>query len=444
MKPAAAFIGLALSACVCASAPEDFAQHWRVIGAQADNAYALSLDESVYRAVKRQDLSDLAAFNAAGDELPFGPAPAGFAAAPAAWRPAKAFRVPIQAGMTESQVRMQIVQGVKGGMRLDADISRSPGVPATHEWIIEARHPGYATEALQVEVAGQSADFTAQVSVAGGDDLQQWRPLASAVLVSLQQDGRRLQKLAIDLPDGGADYLRVRVSNPPPGMEISGYRLKQRPVSPMGLPAMRWIAADLVKQDGRAYIYRLPAWIAHEQLDIDINGTDLAAHFDIASKRDEDDAWRHEAALTAFHLRAGGVALHNDPVTARSGRMRHWRIASDTVLTAAPVLKIGYRPERYLLLTHGKPPYIVTAGSLAAKRNSYPLQALAAEVARKQGSAWRPGTAHLGAPMRFAADAASDGRMPGNGKQALLWLTLMLGAGAIMFMVYRLLKNPGR
>jgi len=32
--------------------------------------------------------------------------------------------------------------------------------------------------------------------------------------------------------------------------------------------------------------------------------------------------------------------------------------------------------------------------------------------------------------------------MPGNGKQALLWLTLILGAGAIMFMVYRLLKKP--
>ncbi|HWR95320.1 MAG TPA: DUF3999 family protein [Arenimonas sp.] len=441
MKPAAALIGMALSACVCAATPEDFAQRWQVIGTQADNAYAVPLDESVYRAVKRQDLSDLAAFNAAGDQLPFGPAPAGIAAAPAAWRAAKAFRVPIQAGMSESQVRMQIAQGVKGGMRLDADISRSTGAPAMDEWIIEARHPGQATEALQVEVAGQSADFTAQVSVEGGDDLQQWRPLASAVLVSLQQEGRRLQKLTIGLPDGGADYLRVRVSNPPPALEITGYRLKQRPVSPLGVPAMHWITADLVKQDGRAYIYRLPAWIAHEQLDVDINGTDLAARFDIASKRDEDDAWRHEAVLTAFQLRAGGVALHNDPVTARSGRMRHWRIASDTVLTAAPVLKIGYRPERFLLLTHGKPPYTVAAGSLAAKRNSYPLQVLFSEVQRRQGSSWRPASVRLGPPLHSAA-AVGAGRLPEDWKKSLLWLVLALGAGGVMLMVLSLLKKP--
>lgn len=442
MKRYAALIGMALCACALASTPDDYAQRWQVVGAQTDNAYIVQLDEPVYRAVKRQDLSDLAAFNAAGDELPFGPAPAGYASVPALWRQAKAFQLPIPAGMTENQIRLQIAQGVQGGMHLDADVSRSEGRPGFLEWIIEARNPGHATEALRMELAERSADFSAQVSIEGSDDLQHWRPLASAALVSLQQDGRRLQKLTIELPEGGADYLRVRFPSPPRGLALKGYTLKQRPLGALGTPALQWITAEFVRQDGRAYLYRLPAWIAHEQLDVGINGSNSVARFAISSKREEDHAWRHEADLTAFHLRAGGIALDNEPVHARSGRMRHWRIASDTDLKSAPVLKIGYRPERFLLLTHGDPPYSVVAGSLGAKRNAYPLQALFAEVERRQGDAWRPDRVRLGAPLRSAADAVDDARMPGDWKKSLLWLVLVLGAGGVMLMVYSLLKKP--
>ena len=442
MKRTAALIGMALCACASASTPKDYAQRWPVVGAQPDNAYAIELDESVYRAVRRDDLSDLSVFNTAGEELPFGPAPAMYGPAPAVWLPAKAFQLPVQAGQSESQINMQIKQGVQGGMHLDADVSNRIGNPAAFEWIIEARHSGQATEALQLMVAEQSADFTAQVAVEGSDDLQQWRQLGAATLVSLQQDGRRLQKLTVELADGDADYLRVRFPDPPLGLVVNGFKLKQRAVGTLGTPGLRWLQAEWVSKDGNAYIYRVPAWVPHEQLDIDLEGANSIAHFSVSSRQREDHAWRYEADVTAFHLRAGGLAMDSEALALRSGRTRHWRIESDTVLKDPPVLKIGYRPERFLLLTHGAPPYVLTAGSLAAKRNNTPLQALAAEVGRKQGSAWRPGIAHLGAPMRSAADAAADGRMPGNGKQALLWLILILGAGAIMFMVYRLLGKP--
>ena len=442
MKRYAVLIGMALCVCASASTPNDYAQRWPVVGALPDNAYAIELDESVYRAVRREDLSDLSVFNAAGEELPFGPAPAMYGPAPAVWLPAKAFQLPVQAGQSESQINMQIKQGVQGGMHLDAEVSKHAGKPAAFEWIIEARHSGQANEALQLMVAEQSADFTAQVAVEGSDDLQQWRHLGSAMLVSLQQDGRRLQKLTVDLADGDADYLRVRFPDPPPGLVVNGFRLKQRAVGTLGTPGLRWLQAEWLSRDGSANIYRVPAWVPHEQLDIDLQGVNAIAHFSVSSRQREDHAWRYQADLTAFHLRAGGLAMDSEALALPPGRTRHWCIESDTELKDPPVLKIGYRPERFLLLTHGGPPYVLAAGSLTVKRNYTPLQALAAEVGRKQGSAWRPGIAQLGAPMRSATDAAADGRMPGNGKQALLWLTLILGAGAIMFMVYRLLRKP--
>jgi hypothetical protein len=49
-------------------------------GAACEGAFAVTLDESVYRQVRRADLGDIAAFNAAGEALPFGPMPAEYRA----------------------------------------------------------------------------------------------------------------------------------------------------------------------------------------------------------------------------------------------------------------------------------------------------------------------------------------------------------------------------
>jgi hypothetical protein len=95
-------LGLALAGAAAAIAlqPKDFARQWPVLAncpqasADCEGAFAVTLDESVYRQVHRADLGDIAAFNAGGQALPFGPMPAEYRAPDAAWREAAWFSLP--------------------------------------------------------------------------------------------------------------------------------------------------------------------------------------------------------------------------------------------------------------------------------------------------------------------------------------------------------------
>ena len=100
---AALLLGLAVAggaSAIAALQPKDFARQWPVQAPCApgtgtcEGAYAVTLDESVYRQVRRADLGDIAAFNAAGEVLPFGPMPVEYRAPNAQWREAAWFLLP--------------------------------------------------------------------------------------------------------------------------------------------------------------------------------------------------------------------------------------------------------------------------------------------------------------------------------------------------------------
>ena len=68
MKPLIVVAGLLLGASAGAATPSDYASKWTLATDKA-GAYSIMLDEGIYRQVTRADLSDLAAFNADGEEL---------------------------------------------------------------------------------------------------------------------------------------------------------------------------------------------------------------------------------------------------------------------------------------------------------------------------------------------------------------------------------------
>ena len=94
MKLPALIMGLLITSVAAASTPSNFAQQWPV-NVQGEGAYAIDLNEAMYRIIQKNDLSDLAAFNAAGEALPFGPMPTSYGPLPATWVQAKTFTLPI-------------------------------------------------------------------------------------------------------------------------------------------------------------------------------------------------------------------------------------------------------------------------------------------------------------------------------------------------------------
>jgi len=203
-----------------------------------------------------------------------------------------------------------------------------------------------------------------------------------------------------------------------------------------------WLAGELVRQEGRAYFYRLPAPIPADRLDIRLDKTNGLANFSIASRQPDDQRWNYLGQLTSFRLRGAGLTLDNEPLSMAPVRTQEWRIESNVDLAAAPKLLFGYRPETWLLLTQGPPPYRVVAGSAWARREDYPLPALVSQARAKYGQRWNPDITTLGPGQEAGGAGALRAFNRDRIKSGLLWAVLLLGAAAIGWMVIRLLKAP--
>lgn len=430
-----------LAGAVAAAGLNDFATSWPV-AATREGAYTLALTPEIYARVATRDLSDLSAFNGAGEALPFGPMPASMAPPPSEWRSATWFALPAEQPADAGDLSLHIRRTTTGELSLDATLSHA-SLESVQALLVDVRAKDALIEAMALDLAMNAPDFNTQVSVESSEDLQQWQTLVPAATVAqLRQGGQALLRRHIDLPARPASYLRVRTLAGQP-VPVRGVRLQLRADSLVrGQPPRQWLPATAVRRDGRAYFFRLPAPVPVDQINIELGDENRLANFSISARQENARNWTYVGQLTAFKLRGAGVALDNEAMAIGPGRLPEWRIESSVDLAKPPVLRFGYRPETWMLLTHGKPPYAVAAGSSWARRDDFPLEMLVGQVRARYGQAWKPDATSLGPAQAAGGEAALNAYNRDQFKSWALWGVLVLAALVIAWMVLRLLRSP--
>lgn len=425
-----------------------YARHWPV-QASEPGVYAVTLTPELYRQIQRDDLGDLAAFNATGEALAFGPlAPIWQWPAPQ-WRAVPWFALPAVAQGSGEGLSVQVEKNTDGSLRLRADVAgQSAGaLPSTPSgtWLIDT---GLNTDdpqqllALAFDFAGDGQDFTARLSVDASDDLESWRTVVTdASVLRLQQNGQVLLRRQIDLNGQTARYLRLKRQDGNAALPLAAVQLQVRSAQAQPVPARQSLAAELISRDGRTYFYRLPVRIPIEQINLRLPQDNTVITATLSSRELGRGPWRPRGVLTAFRLRAADVALDNEPLSISGSRDRDWRLDVDGDLAQAPVLELSYQPERWLLLTQGPAPYVIAAGSVHVRRSEMPLAALMAPIRSKYGADWQPPELALAAPVVVAGDAAIQASVQERWSGRALWLVLIGAALAIGFMVVRLLRE---
>ena len=449
-------VAMALSAAASASGPDDFARQWPVLGAcqasastaretavACDGAFAVTLDESVYRQAQRADLGDIAAFNADGDALAFGPMPAAYIPPPGIWRDAAWFALPPATVEAAGDLHLHITRSAAGDLNLDAALSHGPQ-SSVQDVLIDVRAKDRAIEGVELELVLDALDFSTVVSLDASEDLQNWRSVVSAATIAqLRQGGQTLVRRRIEFSTAQpATFLRLHALDNS-GIPLKSVRLLLSPVANSSESLKRsTIAADFVRREGRAYVYRLPARVPAERVNIALGDDNAIASFSVSAREPGERNWRYVGQLSAFRLRGAGMVLDNEAMDIGLTREQEWRIEPSIELTRTPVLELAYRPEVWLLLTHGQPPFVVAAGSSAVRRSDFPLEALVGQIRAKYGPQWQPAPASLGAMQTAGGEAALTAYDPEKKRTWILWAVLVLAAAAIIAMVFRLLKTP--
>ncbi len=446
--------------------PEAYARHWPVQGDEA-GIYAVTLTPELYGQIEHPDLSDLAAFNGAGEALGFEPLASVWKEPEARWSDALWFALPSSEADQGDALSVRIRRADDGSLSLRAQVGGSPTRADGGEVLVDTgidRAAGLHLQALEFEIDPQVVDFSARLRIDASHDLETWRNLAAgASLLRLQRGEELLERRRIELPGPTERYLRLRRLEVEAPLPLVGLRVQARSAATVDpRPPELSSVAELVSRDGRVFIYQLPTRIAAEKLNLRWAEDNTVVVASLSSRESERQTWRPRGRLTAFRLRAEGVELDNeplrlaplrldplhiaplhiDPLHLSGHRDRQWRVEVDRDLAEAPTLELSYRPERWLLLTRGAAPYVIAAGSTHARRETMPLAALLAPMRTKYGPEWQPTEATLGRPVIVSGDAATQASLGERWSGRVLWLVLIGSALAIASMVYRLMRPP--
>ncbi len=444
MKILALCAGLLLSGVVAAATPRDFASAWP-LAVDREGAWAVVLDGGIYDQVTRTDMADLAAFNADGEELAFGPLPPRPDVPNQTWREAVWFALPpAPAAGGPGDLQLHVTRAPDGSLHLDSSLTATRTDAATagvQDLLIDVRGGSLQVAGVEFTFANDAADFAADIAIDSSDDLRTWQPVvAGEPLASFRHGAARLLHRTVEFTPRHATYLRLHASQPLP---IIGVRQRVGGAGPE--PPRLSVQAVLDRRDGNVFYYRLPLRIAVERVAVEPAQDNTVATFTVAARADGQQDWLSLGALTAYRLRSQGVEVTADPLAIAGGRWQQWRLQApaDAAIASPPTLRLDYRPETWIVLTHGRAPYTIVAGSRRAQRGAFPLAALVASLRAHDGPQWTPPVIGHGARQLSAGPAALHGWDTHDVGSWMLWIVLGLGAVVVAAMVVGALRAGG-
>ncbi len=419
--------------------PQDYAVQWPIQAEGDAAAYVLELDDSVLRHVTRADLRDLAVFNADGEPVAFAPWPPEGTdeelLEPVPW-----LRVPLPAPGQPESLALRLERDADGRLR-GLDLRTNDSAPPSaerHDLLVDRGEEPPVVSALHVALAdGAALPVNLRVRVSASDDLVDWRTLVSGQpLVALDDNGLRIERLALDTGATGARYLRLSIENEGHWPALAG--LQTGRTLRTG-DAREWLTLSLqgvpVDNEPGFFGYASPAPVAVERVDVELPSTNTVAAVQVTAREGAEDWWRPVAGFTAFRLGNNGDEVRHLAPHVGLHREREWRVATRPALARAPLLQLHYRPERFVMLAQGPGPYVLVAGSLRAQREDYPVQAALA------ASNSAPATASLGAMSEAGGQAALAPKRGEDWQRWLLWAILGIGAALVLVVSLKVLRT---
>ena len=438
LLPLAAFAGVR----------DDYARQWPLSLSVADaGAYRVVLDRSVYAQLQTPALKDLVVVNADGAALPASL----FDAEQPLARAADAVEVPwfpLPGGNAQSRDIASISEIAADGSlrRVVMTGDGAPAGPGT-DYLLDTSRLGRPVQALQLAWPDGQAPFDRAYRVDASDDLRAWRTVqVEGRLVDLQNNGARVLNDRIEVDGVQAKYLRLSaLRRDQPALALSAVRAESVATA---APDWQWeevAGKRVVDKQGRAtFVYEIQGRFPFERADVVLPGNS-SNEWVLESRDGEDAAWQPAAGQwMAFQLQGNGSRSAPQSLQ-RLNRDHFWRLASRTAADdAAPVLRLGYRPEVLVFLAQGQPPYAVLAGSARGTRTDAPLPQLVDALRTQRGQDWQPAIALLGKGEALAAadTALTPAPAERDWKAWLLWAVLIGGALIVAGFASSLLKKP--
>ncbi len=417
-------------------APQDFANGYPIVSLSEASAYRITLPLAIYQGTARDDLGDLAVFNARGEVVPFfiRPVPA---EAQAAHAPEFLPLFPLlgTAPATAAELRVA-VDSPRVALTLN-----SPGIPAgavPHQYLLDARALAEPVAALQLVWEHAPLGFSGRMQIESSEDLDSWRAVAvAAPVASLQADGQELLHSRIQLPPTRANFWRLSWVGGAPGIPITKVQAEFAPSRADPGWSSEAVRARHDARRSSDYVFDLGGHVPVERVDLQLAEANSVVVADLYSRKDPADGWNFVTRARFYRIRTPGGDDHNEPIAVPLNRDRYWLVrAPNPAVAVDPGLIAAWRPSELVFLAQGGPPFLIAYGSSSATAARTDLTPFIANLT--VAPATLADAATLGGAPRLAA-----AKPPFPWRRWILWLVLLGALAALAYMANRLIKETG-
>ncbi len=437
--------------------PQDFAWQWSLSITGSGDLVRMSLNADVYARLWRDDVGDVVVFNAANEPVSMAPMHAVWpgqttmASAATSLMEVPLFRLPAGTPKNSGErVRLVVAQGADGRLqRLDAQIDADPAATPSSDWLMDLSMLHAPVRGLTVAFESGAAPLVARVDVFGSRNLSSWTRLAAGqALVSLDEDGMRLERRRVEFANTQLPYLRLVRTDAREPLPIAAVQVTR--VLP-GVELEPGLETLQLNGHGEAtagsYRYSSSGPFPVERVNLELADRNSATTVIVESRMRADLPWRERARGAVFRLAGQHGQVDSAALDISRVRDREWRVRTEPAQLKAPVLVLSYRPDQFAFLAQGDGPYRLAAGSARSTRSDAPLAAVARQLQADQDDRWNGAEAQLGRGAELVGGAALAPRPDGSGSptpwQWLLWALLLGGAFAVVGMVLKLLRQSG-
>lgn len=423
--------------------PADFAYAVPVT-ITGDNALnRFPLPETVYRAVTRNDLSDMCMFNGANEPIPFRiQQPHTISLQSNETRTLPFFPLSGSQEAIDKTLDLQIRKDAHGALiRMSENRTARKQLPAAY--LIDASGLHTPIAALVLHSDSRQGEFVSTARLEGSNNLNDWQLLTDgATIIRLRYGSNTLQQQVIPLESPRYAYYRLSVvgSTIPLVTHIEGvvtqsgrYRLSH------------WIETSPVLRQSHQGEYQFDTGgsMPVSQVRLRLPQQNTLAKVSFYSRRQPGDPWRMVGQALVYRLVIKGHEVQNGeiPLTPTTDRYRLMRVALEGggLGNGNPTVQWGWQPALVLFVARGNAPYAMAYGNgrgIGCTQQSDELfSGLSATGAEQVITDAVPGKQYALAGERAKRDPLG----PDNGKTALLWTLLVLAVIILGGMAFTLI-----
>ncbi len=329
-------------------------------------------------------LADLRVFNAEGAIVPFALV-APVASAPEKTPPIPLPMFPLRAAQDVKDLAGLALSATQTATGTTITLTTKDGQPVAGEQLI-----GYVLDASAIDEPLTALTFalpkaaqppTMRLTVEASDDLVGWRTLvASAPLVNLEYEGRRLTRDRIDFAPVKAKYLRLSWRTSQPVIEFTAVGGDRGDRAVDAVRQWREIAGSAVAGKEGDFEYDLGGAFPIDRVAVDLAEINSVVPSQLFARATPKDEWRPVVTTVFYRLDEAGGEVTSAPVAVGGSDRRYWLLRTDPRTGGAgrapPRLRAGWQVPELVFATRGSAPFMLAYGSHNAPQGALPIATL--------------------------------------------------------------------